>query len=137
MPRAAELMQRALLHFQGTRYLLHAWCIMPNHVHVLFQTLPGWTMSRVVWSWKSYTGRLISRLGLPAKAGGDRADTCTPGNASGAANKVWHREYFDRYIRDQRHFRIAVSYIHNNPVKAGLVDRADAWPWSSAFCNRV
>ncbi len=46
---------------------------------------------------------------------------------------VWHREYWDRYIRDQRHFERTVEYIHQNPVKAGLVVTAETWPWSSAF----
>lgn len=132
-PRAAELTQRALLHFQGARYLLHAWCIMPNHVHVLFQTLPGWTMSRLVWSWKSYTGRLIGQLGLMAAGSPRSDDQYGSTHASGAPNKIWHRDYFDRYMRDRHHLAQVIDYIHHNPVQAGLVERADAWPWSSAY----
>ncbi|MCL7455160.1 MAG: hypothetical protein M8467_19160, partial [Anaerolineae bacterium] len=45
---------------------------------------------------------------------------------------VWMREYWDRYIRDERHFEAVVAYIHDNPVKAGLVKNAEDWPWSSA-----
>lgn len=50
---------------------------------------------------------------------------------------VWHREYWDRVIRDDKHLRVVIEYIHNNPVKAGLVDRIELWPWSSASyqCN--
>jgi hypothetical protein len=62
-PAAGELVQNALLHFHGERYYLHAWCEMPNHVHVLFQVHEGWTMSRCVWSWKSFTGRLSTSYG--------------------------------------------------------------------------
>jgi hypothetical protein len=42
------------------------------------------------------------------------------------------REYWDRYVRDEQHFEAVVRYIHDNPVKAGLVGKADDWPWSSA-----
>ncbi len=45
---------------------------------------------------------------------------------------VWMREYWDRYIRDEDHFVAVVRYIHDNPVKAGLVAVAEDWPWSSA-----
>ena len=45
---------------------------------------------------------------------------------------VWHREYWDRFIRDENHFQSAIEYIHNNPVKAGLVKSQEEWKWSSA-----
>jgi REP element-mobilizing transposase RayT len=41
-------------------------------------------------------------------------------------------EPFDRYIRNERHYRKAVEYIENNPVKAGLCATPADWPWSSA-----
>ena len=52
-----------------------------------------------------------------------------PGGRGGV---FWQREYFDRFIRDDEHYRKAVEYIHNNPVKAGLVPQAEDWPYSSA-----
>ena len=42
------------------------------------------------------------------------------------------REYWDRFIRDEQHFTAAIEYIHMNPVKAGLVEKAEDWYWSSA-----
>jgi REP element-mobilizing transposase RayT len=42
------------------------------------------------------------------------------------------REYWDRYIRDEKHLTATLHYIHQNPVSAGLVDQAEDWPWSSA-----
>lgn len=137
-PAAGELVQNALLHFHGERYDLHAWCVMPNHVHVLFQVHEGWTMSRCVWSWKSFTGRLINQLrsGLAGRCpailpGGARQTGARP--TQPPPNPVWHREYFDRYIRDDTHYVNAVRYIHRNPVKAGLVASAEDWQWSSAY----
>ncbi len=44
----------------------------------------------------------------------------------------WYRDYRDRYVRDLEHLREITRYIHENPVKAGLVDQAENWPWSSA-----
>lgn len=42
------------------------------------------------------------------------------------------REYWDRYIRDENHYRKTIDYIHRNPVSAGLCARPESWPWSSA-----
>ncbi len=112
-PRIARLVENALLHFDGQRYRLIAWVIMPNHVHVLLEIFAGYPLDRVVHSWKSYTAneanKLLQRQG-----------------------RFWFREYFDRYIRDEQHFANAVRYIHENPVKAGLVERAEDWEFSSA-----
>lgn len=47
-------------------------------------------------------------------------------------SRIWHREYWDRYIRDHAHYANVVEYIHENPVKAGLVTRPEDWKWSSA-----
>lgn len=46
---------------------------------------------------------------------------------------VWHREYWDRYIRNEQHFHQVAEYIHQNPVKAGLTTAPEACRWSSAF----
>ena len=51
----------------------------------------------------------------------------------GRAGPVWHREYWDRYIRDEGHLEQVVAYVHLNPVKAGLVVAAEDWRWSSAY----
>ena len=47
-------------------------------------------------------------------------------------SQVWQREYWDRFIRNERHFEAAKRYIAMNPVKAGLVDKPKDWPWGSA-----
>lgn len=62
IPEIASLVASTFLHFHGQRYHLHAWCVMPNHVHVLFQPVGTWTMSKIVASWKSFTGRRISAI---------------------------------------------------------------------------
>ena len=49
---------------------------------------------------------------------------------------VWHREYWDRFARDETHLAHFIDYIHNNPVKANLVATPENWPWSSANQTR-
>ena len=112
-PEIAAIVENALLHFDGQHYLLLAWCVMPNHVHLLIQTVEEWTLSDLLHGWRSYTSHAINshleRKGV-----------------------VWMAEYFDRYIRDDLHLAAVIEYIHANPVKAGLVDDAKAWTYSSA-----
>jgi REP element-mobilizing transposase RayT len=112
-PRIARLVEDALLHFDGARYRLIAWVIMPNHVHVLVEMFEGYSLDKIVHSWKSYSAKEANRI-------------------LGRTGRFWFREYFDRYIRDERHFANAVRYIHHNPVNAGLVDTPEDWPFSSA-----
>jgi REP element-mobilizing transposase RayT len=111
-------MQETLQKFDGERYRLIAWCIMPNHVHVLIEPLVS--LPRIVQSWKSFTGRWAllhnAELGLGV-----------PGHA------FWMWDYWDRYIRNEKHLQAVIDYIHENPVAAGLCDSTVEWPWSSAY----
>jgi len=129
-PQIAKLVQGTFLHFNEERYHLYAWVIMPNHVHVLFQPLPGYSVRKIIASWKSFTGRCIAdhvrELGTQGSRPAARQEPGVP-----IIVPVWHREYWDRVIRDDKHFKVTVEYINNNPVKAGLVDRIELWPWSS------
>lgn len=112
-PRIADIAEDSLLHWDGQRYRLLAWCVMPNHVHVLIETWEGYPLPKVVQGWKSFTAKLINRL-------------------LGRTGTAWMRDYFDRYIRDDHHLAAVVAYIHANPVKAGLVLNECEWRHSSA-----
>jgi putative transposase len=118
-PQMAALMQETLQKFDGERYRLIAWCIMPNHVHVLIEPLAS--LPKIVQSWKSFTGRWALAhaaelgLGVPVHS-----------------NAFWMRDYWDRYIRNEKHLQAVIDYIHENPVAAGLCASALDWPWSSA-----
>lgn len=116
-PEVAAVTQETLLKFDGQRYRLLAWCVMPNHVHVLIE--PTAPLAKIVQSWKSFTGRWA--LAHDAELG-----LAIPGK------RFWMRDYWDRYIRDQQHLDAVVAYIHDNPVAARLCGTAEAWPWSSA-----
>lgn len=112
-PEIARLVENALLHFDGNRYQLLAWVIMPNHVHVLIETKTGFPLSEIVHSWKSFTAKQANKI---LKRTGD----------------FWQPDYYDRYIRDTHHLQKAIRYIHENPVKTGLVQKAQEWPFGSA-----
>src|SRR5262249_55613866 len=111
-PRLADLTENALLHFDGQRYHLLAWCVMPNHVHVLVEMKDGFPLPQILHSWKSFTSSEANKI-------------------LGRAGDFWQREYHDRFIRDDDHYRNTVAYIENNPVKAGLVKAAEDWRHSS------
>ena len=115
-PGIANIVETALRHFDGERYRLIAWVVMPNHVHVLIEQVAGHSLSDVVRNWKSFTAKAINR----------RRQT---------SGSVWAPDYFDRFIRNREHFANTVLYIEGNPVAAGLVDRVDLWPFSSAVRN--
>ena len=115
--------------FAGERYDLIAWVVMPNHVHVLIRAYDGVSLAKIVQSWKSYTGRRIRPL--MGECRGEAAGRA-PGLRRRSQEGVWAREYWDRFIRNEQHFNTAVAYIHENPVKAGLVATATDWLWSSA-----
>ncbi len=125
--RAARKVENALLHFDGDRYRLLAWVVMPNHVHALIEILANTSLGRIVQSWKSYSARWIraNEQTLPKLR---LAEVSAQNPPAG----VWQREYWDRFVRDDDHFGRVAEYIHQNPVKARLVGDARDWPFGSA-----
>ncbi|HET9787849.1 MAG TPA: transposase [Pyrinomonadaceae bacterium] len=112
--RVATIVQDSLLKFDGDRYKLFAWVVMPNHSHTLMTRSEDWELERLMHSHKSYTAHEANKV---LKRSG----------------KFWMDEYYDRYIRNPEHFRNTVAYIENNPVKAGLCAKPSDWPFSSAW----
>ena len=75
----------------------------------------------------------MNKASIHSTAPEERQRYLRPAAACGVPRKIplWQREYWDRFIRDENHFQKAVDYIHMNPVRAGLVSKANEWPWSS------
>jgi putative transposase len=105
--------------------LLHAYIIMPNHIHLVIEPLPvtntwnAWCdyrqfhrLENIVRRLKSYSGRAINK----------RLKRSGP---------VWLDEYFDRIIRDDIDLDTVIDYIHHNPVRWGLVEQPEQYRWSS------
>ena len=99
--RVAEVVAQALRFFDGQRYHLDTFVIMPNHVHVLVQPLTGYSLTKIIHSWKSYTAREINKL-------------------LGRSGAVWMQESFDRIVRDWDALLRCRAYIARNPEKARL-----------------
>ncbi len=94
-PKICKLVKDAIEYFNGERYELVELIIMPNHVHLLIKPYKGVSLPKIIHSWKSYTtnqgNKILNRKG-----------------------KFWMDEYFDRYIRSEKHFNYTVEYIRNN-----------------------
>lgn len=113
-PAVAKVVQNALLKYDGERYKLLAWVVMPNHIHALIRAAKGYRLEKIMHSIKSYSASEGNKI-------------------LGRKGHFWMRETFDRYIRDAGHFERAVRYIENNPVKAKLCSNPEDWEFSSAF----
>src|SRR5690606_29266120 len=88
-------------HFHGDRYFIHSRVTMPNHVHVLVTLSQGVKLDLTVGTWKRYTSRMINR-------------------ALETEGALWQKNYFDRIVRDWKHFANVARYIRKNAAKANL-----------------
>ena len=94
-------------------FVLTAWLFLPDHWHAIFFPASPLTIALVMESIKvSSTARINA--------------------ARHESGKLWQPRFFDRVLRTVKEYREKVDYIHQNPVRAGLVKRAEDWLWSSA-----
>ncbi len=100
-PKIAKVVNDALLHFEGDRYNLAAWCVMSNHVHLVIQPRGDHSLSEVLHSIKSFTAKKINQLLKTQGA-------------------VWKKESYDRLIRDQAELTNQIQYVLANPKKVDL-----------------
>ena len=107
--RIARMIAQSLIHFHQQRYALHAWCVMPNHVHVLVEPQQGWALPAILHGWKSFTAKQANRI-------------------LGRTGTFWQPEYYDHLIRDESEYSHSVHYIEQNPTVAGMI----SWPWVSS-----
>ncbi len=111
----APIIVGALHHFDGDRYDLCDYTIMPDHAHLILrprQMDEGWyPISRIAASFKKWTARRINRI-------------------LGRDGALWQDETFDHVIRDAAEFAKIAEYIRANPVAAGLTERSEDWPWT-------
>ncbi len=91
---------------------LYAWCVLPNHYHLLIRT-------DEIATFRNAIGQLHGRLSRQWNL-----EDGTPGR------KTWYN-YFDRDMRSDRHCWASLNYVHNNAVHHGYVRRWQDWPFSS------
>jgi putative transposase len=118
-PEIAGIVKDAFFHRDGNELDLYAFCIMSNHVHAVFEPLlvsrianPTYTsLEKIMQSLKRHTARQANLI-------------------LGRQGAFWQAESYDHVVRDAGEFERIVGYVLKNPVKAGLVDQWQDWPWS-------
>jgi putative transposase len=106
----AELFLETLQQYRREgHYKLHAFVVMPDHIHLLL-TPQGITIERAVGLIK---GGFSHRMG--------------------SKFPVWQRGFTDHRIRDRNEFVMRLNYIHQNPVRARIVELCEGYPYSSAY----
>ncbi len=95
-PEIKELVENALKHFEGKRYFLDEFTVMPNHVHVIVIPKGDWTLDKITHSWKSFTANQINKI-------------------TGNSGQVWMHESFDHIIRSEKQLHKIRQYIKDNP----------------------
>ena len=113
MPEITQVIEDAIKQGNGKDYSLHAWVIMPNHVHMFATPLiePAVYMQRLKGATAREANLLLNRTGSP----------------------FWQHESYDRTARNATEFKKIENYILQNPVNAGLASSAEHYRWSSAW----
>ena len=138
--RIAKEVADSMHYLDGKVYHLDAYCIMANHVHVVFAPLPIEssdvaqtvhlpanendaqtkslcynTLSSIMQSLKGYTARRANQI-------------------LGRRGPFWQHESYDHCVRNSNEWQRIIRYVLNNPVKAGLVDEWEKWRWNY-YCS--
>jgi REP element-mobilizing transposase RayT len=110
-PNERDRIVGVLRYHESQRYDLYAYVIMDDHVHVLVEPTPAYTLEQLLHSWKSYSAHLL--------LGGSRR------------GRIWQREYYDRIIRSETDLIEKINYIVGNPARRW--PGVDHYPW--AWCR--
>jgi exonuclease VII large subunit len=100
-PENAKIVANALSHFDGDRYQLGEWVVMPNHVHLLITPNKGHSLKDILQSLKSFTAHEINKR-------------------TGKNGQLWQHESYDHIVRSPEQLQHFEDYIHANPRKAGI-----------------
>ncbi|MEW6199183.1 MAG: DUF1156 domain-containing protein [Planctomycetota bacterium] len=110
-----QIILDACRHWDGTKIRLHLACVMPDHVHAIMEPLSEaegrfHDLSKVLHSIKSFAAHEVNKV-------------------LNRTGPLWEEESWDRIIRDEKDYEEKWNYILNNPVKAGLADSAERYPF--------
>jgi putative transposase len=113
-----------------------AWVVLPDHLHAVWVLPEGDHDFSTRWgAIKSRFTRSLRRVGFhptdPMSAVGWNPTLRSRSKIEKGDAGLWQRRFWEHHIRDEAGFAACVAYCHGNPVKHGLVDRPEDWPWSS------
>jgi REP element-mobilizing transposase RayT len=117
MPAVARVVVASIRKGVPADYRLHAWVVMPNHVHLLLtpNVEPSVALRRLKGASAREANQLLGLTGRP----------------------FWQAESYDHLVRSQAEFERIEDYIIQNPVRAGLARSEEEYPWSSVFGRTV
>jgi len=108
---AQAVVEALLFRYRQGEFRLYVYCLMPDHLHLALSPCPGHgTVSRVIQGFKSYTTRLAWQHGIQGK--------------------LWQRSFYDHIARRSEDLLAICRYILANPVRKGLVETPEDWPYS-------
>ena len=93
-------------------FLVHGFCVMPDHLHLLLTPQGKFNVSFIMKMIKGSFARKINKL-------------------AGRNGSVWQRRFYDEIIRSEKQFLEQLRYMHHNPIKAGLARTAGDYEFSS------
>ena len=127
--RLAKIVEDAFLHFTNERYHLYAFVVMPSHHHWVFLPTEIWSNEMALHQ-ANKERRKTPREVFSHSIQSYTATQCN--RVLGVSGSFWQTETFDHFARDDAELARIIDYIEQNPVKAGLVERAEDHRWSSA-----
>ena len=101
--RPQRILDSAKFYHDQRKWFVSLILVMPDHLHMLVQFPPGPKMNKLVQNWKRHLAR---ETGIS-----------------------WQKGFFEHRIRADESLWEKAEYIRENPVKAGLVENRDGWPW--------
>jgi REP element-mobilizing transposase RayT len=107
---ARDVVLASCVHDHASLMWLTCAVVMLDHVHLILTPYEHSSLGRILCRIKSGSSHRIHRL-------------------DGSRGAIWQRESFDRIIRSSENLRTKAEYIANNPVRKGLAENSDAWPW--------
>jgi len=110
----AEILIESLFHYRNSgAYLLHEFVVMPDHLHLLLTPSTTTSLEKTIQLIKGGSSHRIHKV-------------------RNQRMEIWQVGFYDWTIRDHNGWQAKIEYIHDNPVRAKLVENAKDWPFSSA-----
>jgi REP element-mobilizing transposase RayT len=118
-PVERDLVLKSCVHDHPMLCWIHCALVMPDHVHLILKPNDDVALSRITCRIKSSSAQFVNRL-------------------DGRRGSLWQKEVFDHILRSDESLREKIAYVCNNPVRAGLVERWEDYPWIwSSFDERA